>query len=85
MSLRTERRLCPAVRLLWVGRRAREGGLGAAHALRVVPRGMFSASRPQSSQEGVPRPDAMPTPAALRRVGLGKRLREMRGCLLPGG
>ena len=31
-------------------------------------------------------PDAMPTPAAaLRRVGLGKRLREMRGCLLHGG
>lgn len=54
MSLRTERRLCPAVRLLRVGRRAREGGLGAAHALRVVPQGVFSASRPQSSQEGVP-------------------------------
>lgn len=86
MSLRTERRLCHAARLLRAGWGVREGSQGAAHALHVVPRGVFSASRPQSSQEGAPGPDAMPTPAAaFRRVGLGKRLRETRGCLLPGG
>lgn len=40
--------------LLQAGRGVREGGLGAAlpHTLHVVPRGVFSASRPQSSEEG---------------------------------
>ena len=39
--------------LLQAGWGVREGGLGAAPpTLHMVPRGVFSASRPQSSEEG---------------------------------
>ena len=44
MSLRMEHRLCHAAWLLRLGRGLREGSQGAAHALHVVPRGVFSAS-----------------------------------------